>query len=305
MANTANYAEVFREQLDQKYARESVTNGIDGVALSFAGANVVKLPSIAVPGYKNHSRAGGWNRQDVQNSWTPYKLEHDRDVEFFVDAEDVDETSQVLSAGNITNEFEETQGIPEWDMYTIGTIYSRVTDLATGVANKTFDALDETKPGEIIDKVTAKIEAMIEKSVPISGVQIRGKVNLIAFLKSIRDGDVTITGVDAIKIQVLKAHLQSMGELTHVPAERLFTEYNFSNGAVGVGGTGKKKVQLMFTHPKAIARVNKRDKIYLKSLDGTDGDEGDGYTYRNRKYWDVFVLKHKVDAIEFFTETLA
>lgn len=59
MANVVNYAELFSAQLDQKYVVESKTNGIAGVTLPFAGTNVVKLPTIATPGFKNHVRTGG------------------------------------------------------------------------------------------------------------------------------------------------------------------------------------------------------------------------------------------------------
>lgn len=305
MANTINYAELFANTLDQKYKKESITAGIDGVSLKFTGAKTVKLPTISVPGYKTHSRQGGWNRQDISNEWTPYKLEFDRDVEFFVDAEDVNESNMTVATANITNEFETEQGIPEWDKYTLSTIYERVTNGSTGVASKTFSAIDETDVSKIVEGVLAKIEAMVDKNVDISKLQIRGKVSLTSVLRGIRDGNVQITGVDAIKLQSLKSYLLQAASIIDVPTDRLFTEYDFTSGAVGVGTTGKKKIQLMFSVPNAIARPLKRTKIYLKGEGNTDGDEGDGYTYRNRKYFDVFVLKNKVDGVEFFIETLA
>ena len=45
------------------------------------------------------------------------KLEHDRDVEFWIDPMDIDETNLTLSVANIQNTFETEQAIPEKDSY--------------------------------------------------------------------------------------------------------------------------------------------------------------------------------------------
>lgn len=74
--------------------------------VKFVNANTVKLPFIEMAGYKDHSRNGGFNRQSVKNDWQTFVLKHDRDVEFFVDKMDVDESNLTLAAANVTNEFE-------------------------------------------------------------------------------------------------------------------------------------------------------------------------------------------------------
>ena len=54
-----NYAEIFRDQLDQLYQAESKTATLAGGSLNFVNGNIVKVPTVAVPGYKNHNRTGG------------------------------------------------------------------------------------------------------------------------------------------------------------------------------------------------------------------------------------------------------
>ena len=53
----------------------------------------------------------------MSNDWEAKKLEHDRDIEFWVDPMDIDETNLTLSVANIQNTFETEQAIPEKDSY--------------------------------------------------------------------------------------------------------------------------------------------------------------------------------------------
>lgn len=211
----------------------------------------------------------------------------------------------VLSAANITNNFETEQAIPEFDAYTISTIYERVTSATTGVATKTFEVLDgfadKDKTVATVRKFNIKLQAMQNKGVDISRLQIRGNASVIAFLNAIKSGTQVFVDVDATEIAVLKGLLMQIPtEFVTVPANRLKTAYDYTTGFKPA--TGAKDIAVMITDPQAIARPMKRTKIYLKGVDAAnnDGDEGDGYTYRQRKYFDVFVLKNKVDGVEFF-----
>lgn len=100
MPNTVNYATLFERQLKQKYKVRLKTAGLTTAdqGIRFVDANTVKVPYIIVQGYKDHSRGGGFNRQDLENRYLTKTLGHDRDVEFFVDSMDVDESNQALSA---------------------------------------------------------------------------------------------------------------------------------------------------------------------------------------------------------------
>ena len=107
MANTVNYATQFERELKQKYKRESLTADLTTEKITFVNANTVKIPYIEMGGFKDHGRNGGFNRQDVKNNFMTKTLAHDRDVEFFVDSMDVNESNLALAAANITNTFEE------------------------------------------------------------------------------------------------------------------------------------------------------------------------------------------------------
>lgn len=60
---------------------------------------------MAVSGYKDHTRTPGFNAGILFNDWEPKKLEHDRDIEFWIDPMDIDETNLTLSVANIPLKF--------------------------------------------------------------------------------------------------------------------------------------------------------------------------------------------------------
>jgi len=112
---TYNYAEKFERELQQKYARELTSNSLfnSNPNVKFINAQTIKLPKITVSGYRDHNRNTlGFNSGTVANEWEPKKLEHDRDIELFIDPMDVDETNLVLEMANLTNTFENEQVIP-------------------------------------------------------------------------------------------------------------------------------------------------------------------------------------------------
>ena len=63
----------------------------------------------------------------MSNDWEPKKLAHDRDVEFFIDPMDINETNLVMSVANIQTTFEEEQAIPEKDSYRFSKLHAELT----------------------------------------------------------------------------------------------------------------------------------------------------------------------------------
>ena len=69
--------------------------------VQFINAQTIKLPRMSLSGYKDHIRTPGFNAGTMSNDWEPKKLTHDRDVEFYIDPMDIDETNLVMSVANI------------------------------------------------------------------------------------------------------------------------------------------------------------------------------------------------------------
>ncbi|WP_239461744.1 hypothetical protein [Ligilactobacillus agilis] len=92
--------------LDHKINQGLVTNvlGTPDVTLMNGGKSFT-LHDIAVFGFKLHSRGKGWNTWEITDSKTVYTMTQDRDIEFSVDHQDVDEANQELSMANVSRVF--------------------------------------------------------------------------------------------------------------------------------------------------------------------------------------------------------
>ena len=289
MPNTVNYVTAFETQLRQKYTRELLSVDLLTENVNFIGANIVKIPYVKVKGYKDHSRTSDFNRQTVENQFITKTLAHDRDIELKVDAMDVDETNQVLSAANLTNTFETEQAIPEQDVYAFSKLYADYTNVAIG--NKTADAT-VLSAVNILATIDTIQETMTNAEVPVDGRILYVTPTVNKFIKnaltrqlSATDGVVSrlITGLDNLKIK-------------EIPAGRMKTVYDFSDGFVP--GVAAKQINMICVHPTSVLYTKKHSYIHLWAP-GSDSRAADSYLYQNRADWDLFLLETRVDGVWF------
>ena len=285
-----NYAQSFQSQLAQKYSKGLCTSDLGLNGAKFIKADIIQIPSISVSGYKEHSRAGGFNSGIVGNSYEAKTLAHDRDIEFFVDSMDVDETNEALSAANVTNTFMDEQDIPETDAYRLSKLYYEYVTTYSKTADTTvltnanvltvFDdwmaAMDDAgvpEDGRIL-YCTAAIQKLFKTATQISR-QILANGSA--------DGQINrlVQGLDKVKIQ-------------SVPSGRLKTAYDFTNGFAPA--VGAKQINMMLLHPKSVIAADKHSAIYLWAP-GTH-QKGDGWLYQNRKYGDLFLYKNRLDGVK-------
>ncbi|PGN76118.1 hypothetical protein CN967_18615, partial [Bacillus cereus] len=141
MANSINYAEVYRKELDQAVKQGLLTAEIETPSVNWIGAKTFNEPHMQVTGYGKHGRNSGWNRGDVKTENTPYTVEQDRDVEFFVDVADTDESGLVATIGNVSKTFIAEQATPEIDAYR----FSKMAKEAKGIGGEQYKEEDLSK----------------------------------------------------------------------------------------------------------------------------------------------------------------
>ena len=141
MANTINHASKYARELIETYIDNSYIAPFVTTNVQWLDAKSFHFTNLKTAGYKNHSLNGGWNRQPIIEEDKVYTVEVDRDVEFFIDKREVDESNQTASIGNISNTFEQTQATPEKDAYFFSKIATTVpTALKTSTAVSTYTA---------------------------------------------------------------------------------------------------------------------------------------------------------------------
>lgn len=298
MANLINYATQFMADIMQKYTRELLTSDLTTQNVTFLNANTIKIPFLAVGGYKNHSRAGGFNAQDVTKKDMIKTLAFDRDVELFVDSMDVDESNQTVSAANVTNVFITEHAIPETDAYRLSKLYAD------------FVASGEDNPAGVVDNTAITTEnvlqifdgymtAMDDDEVPQDGriLYVTPAVadaikNAKGVSRSIDSGNAADTAIN----RVINA-LDNV-KIVKVPSGRMKTAYDFSDGFKA--GVAAKQMNMILVHPRSVIACDKHSYIRLWP-EGTH-TKGDGWLYQNRKYGDLFVIDNRKNGIKINVE---
>lgn len=283
-----NYVDSFQTVLQQKYAQELTSAALTTDKVQWMGAKTIKLPRMDVAGYKDHSRTGGWNRQAISNDFELKVLEHDRDVEFYVDAMDVDETNQILSAANVTNVFEAEQAIPELDKYRYSKLYAEYTSFG-GTPDTEVPTISNVL--QIYDQL---MENMDEAGVPQSGRILYATPPIHTLLKQAEDIR-RFASVQTNNGQIDRV-VRSLDDVTliKVPSDRMKSVYDFSDGAVT--GVGAKQINMILVHPSAVLAPIKHSAIYLWEPGSHTG--GDGWLYQNRRYTDLFLIQRKVTGVQ-------
>src|SRR5690554_4927117 len=283
MANTINYAEKYQTELDQVLTQSMLTNELETPNVNWLGAKTFHVPTVSVTGYQDHSRQGGWNRGDVTVTHEPYTLQFDRDVEFFVDQMDVDESNQAASAANITRVFLTEHAGPEIDAYRFG-------KMATHAINQGNSTAETITPTDVFQRLKQDILK----------VRKYGPSNLIAFISSeamdalerseefTRNINVQNQGT-AIETRVTSVDGVQLIEVWDV--DRFNTQHDFTTGFVPAGDP----INWLIVYKGAIIAKAKLNSIYLFAPG--QHTEGDRYLYQNRLYHDLFVLKNKADGI--------
>ena len=287
MPNTVNYAIRFEQELKQKYTRELLTADLTTQNVVFTGANKIKIPYITVSGYKDHSRNGGFNRGTVENQFMEKTLDFDRDVEFFVDSMDVDETNQALSAANITNTFEREKAIPETDAYRLSKLYTEFTTLGE---TATQDALTASN---ILDKFDTIMEEMDEAEVPEDGRILYVIPSVYTILKQ---AEKITRMLEVTRDTAVNRHVRALDDVTikRIPRGRMKTAYDFTEGFTPA--VSAKQINMILVHPSAVIAADKH--AYINLWAPGSHTQGDGYLYQNRKYGDLFVLNTRSDGIK-------
>lgn len=281
-----DYAEAFEPILAQKYEKELCSDALtkSNSQVKFINAQTIKLPRITVSGYKDHTRTPGFNSGSLSNDWEPKKLEHDRDIEFFVDPMDIDETNLTLSVANIQNTFETEQAIPEKDSYRYSKMHTELTAFGGRIDTTVIDA------AVFLDAFDTEMAYMDEAGVPEEGRILYVTPTMRKIVKN-AEGLQRVMSVTTPSTVNRKVHNLDDVTIKMVPASRMKTKYNFTDGCVAAADA--KQINWILLHTSCVVCRDKYSYIKLFTP-GTDSRTADGYLYQNRNYGDLFLLEKKV-----------
>jgi hypothetical protein len=281
------YSETFTDFLQKKYAKELCSDALtqSNPQVKFINAQTIKLPSMAVSGYKDHTRTPGFNMGTMSNSWEPKKLTHDRDIEFWIDPMDIDETNLTLSVANIQNAFETDQAIPEKDSYRFSKLHAELTTYSGRVDTTVIDATN------FLEAFDTEMAIMDEAGVPEEGRTLYVTPTMRKIVKE-AEGIQRMITVNTPSTINRKVHSLDDVTIKMVPASRMKTKYNFTEGCVAAADA--KQINWILIHTSCVVCRDKYSYIKLFTP-GTDSRTADGYLYQNRSYGDLFLLEKKIE----------
>lgn len=282
-----DYATTFTQLLQQKYAKELCSDALaqSNLGVKFINAQTIKLPRMAVTGYKDHTRTPGFNAGTLSNDWEAKKLEHDRDVEFWIDPMDIDETNLTLSVANIQNTFETEQAIPEKDSYRYSKLHAEMTRLSGRIDTTVITA------SNFLEAFDEEMSIMDEAGVPEEGSMLYVTPSMYKIIKE-AEGIQRVMSVTTPSTINRNVHSLDNVTIKMVPAARMKTKYDFTEGCTAAEDA--KQINWILIHTSCVVCRDKYSYIKLFTP-GTDSRTADGYLYQNRNYGDLFLLEKKVE----------
>lgn len=282
-----DYATTFTQLLQQKYAKELCSDALaqSNPQVKFINAQTIKLPRMTVSGYKDHTRTPGFNAGTMSNDWEAKKLAHDRDVEFWIDPMDIDETNLTLSVANIQNTFETEQAIPEKDSYRFSKLHAELTTYSGRIMTDAITAAN------FLEAFDTEMAYMDEAGVPEEGRILYVTPTTRKIIKE-AEGIQRVMTVTTPSTINRKVHSLDDVTIKMVPAARMKTKYNFTEGCVAAEDA--QQINWILIHPTCVVCRDKYSYIKLFTP-GTDSRTADGYLYQNRSYGDLFLLEKKVE----------
>ena len=277
--------------LDQAIVQGLITSDLETPNVDwFNGGKTFAIRSISTSGFKNHTRDAGWNDGQITDEKNEFTLTQDRDIQFYVDQQDVDETNQELSVANISRVFYNEQVIPEIDAYRFSKLAKHAQDSSGKVGNYKQEDLDKATvysalkdglkkvrkygPTNLIGYVSSDVMDALERSTEFTRSITNQNVGTTAL-------DSRVTSIDGVTLKEVFA------------TDRFNSKFDFSDGFVKTGDA--VALNFIFASKDAVIAKLKEQAVYLFAPG--QHTQGDGYLYQNRLYHDLFVRPKMVDGV--------
>lgn len=291
MTTNYNYAKKNTGLYEQKLTQETLTALIETPEVNWLNAQSFETTTIETSGYKPHTRDKGFNSGKMENKKQVYTLEFDRDIEFYVDIADEDETDKDLAAARVSATFVQENAAPEVDAY-------RFSKMATAAINE-----GQTKSTALtVDNVYSELKAAILPLRKYGAGNIIGYVSSEAMdlLECSKEFTRNITNQN-VGMTALESRITSLDGVVLVEVwdtDRFATKFDFTEGFTKA--TDGKDIAFLLVVKEAVIAKAKFNSIYLFAPGSHT--EGDGWLYQNRLYHDLFVLESRKDGVYVHTK---
>lgn len=291
-----NYADVYQQAVEQTFYADhlyssDLWNSPSNRMITFTGGKHFKVPTLTIEhGRKDRTRrtitTPGAN---YSNDWNDYSMTQERYWDTLVDPLDVDESNQVVSIANITNQFNITSKMPEMDRYMFSKLYKDKVKIDTDKSIST-ESLDEKNVLKYFDQLMAD---MNKNRVPMEGRVLYVTSSINAILKNADAINRTIILSNSRNIDRSVYSLDSV-QIIEVPDDLMMTDFDFSDGSAAKTGAGQINMMLISNGVQLAPQ-----KYSFVGFDEPSAANSGNYLYYEDQYFDVMLLKSKTKGIAF------
>ena len=291
-----NYAHAYQQALEQAWPYAlyfgDLFNTPNNQRFRWVNTRTIEIPTLETTGRVDSTRDTiATASRNYNNAWTPLTLTNERKWSTLVHPKDIDQTNMVASIGNITEVFNQEQKFPEMDVYCVSKIYADYQELGQ------TPITDEITAANILEYFDKMMIAMAEARVPSTGRILYITPVYNAMLKQAEKLARTVIIGDAEnKLNRTIANLDLV-KIVEVPSELMKTVYDFTQGYKAAGSA--KQIKMFMVHPLAV--ITPINYEFAKLDEPSAMSEGK-WVYYEESHEDVFVLKKKVNAIQFAVE---
>lgn len=256
-----------------------------------SNSRVIEVPTISTTGRTDGDRDTiGTRKRNYNNEWKPLTLENHRQWQTLVHPRDIAETKGVVAIGNITKVYNEEQKFPEMNAYCISKLYADWT--TDGAKTAHSEVLTEENVLTVFDEM---MKNMDNKRVPRAGRILYVTPDVRTLINNAKQIYRTVdvgSRSDAIKRAINSIDDVKIPE--SVPSDMMKTKYDFTEGWK-VDSTAKQ-INMVLVHPAAVITPISYE---FAQLDPPSAGSQGKYDYFEESFEDVFILPHKMDAIDF------
>lgn len=297
MPNTINYAEIFNQVLDEKYAILPRTNYMEqnSNGIVWQGGKKIQVPKLTLQGLGTVSGCTIPDG-DYTFEYEEFQLQWDRGRRFSIPRYAIDETNFALTVGNIMGEFMRQHIVPEVDKLRLSTVATKaiaagnVTYAGSSLATPLASLLDDI--ANVQDKIGEDVQLYIAVAQTVK-TQIMKSSEITKYL-SVRDFEIRSINmqVDAINDQYLIG----------VPSSYMkskFTVYDGTTGGQTAGGVvpagDALNVNWLITASNACVAVGypRVEKV----IDPDTNQQNDCWLVAFRIYHGIILPDNKLDGI--------
>ena len=292
-SNTYCFTEKYENKLLDIVNQDALTSMFLTDAVEFIGTSKVHIKSMQVSGLKDHKRGQkGFNAGTLTEQDNIFTITKDRDLEQFIDKEDMDESGYTATLENWFYTLQRTQVVPEIDKNFFSVVAANAEK--AGLTSDEYAFTPESAYGDL--------KAILRKG-KLKLYRAKGSGAVLTFVNGdvmdalelskdfTRKIDVATISEGGVGIETRITSIDGVYIIEAIDESRFYNEFDFTDGCVPTENA--KAIKVLVASPLTTKSVVKINDIYI--FDNGEHTDGSGCLGQYRIKYDTYVIPNGLD----------